>query len=329
MDCLFFIPPGRVELRKPKRPQAAAGEALVEVVYSGVSPGTELRCLSGEQPGTPADGFIPGYQCVGRVMECPDDSIKPGQRVFLNGTARSELPRVWGGHVSLAVAPVDSLYPLANEIDLLQAAFAKLAAISHNGAQIANVQPGEQVAIVGLGPIGFFSAQILTQTGHVVTAFDLSAGRVEAAASVGIKAVQVERARPIHEQVAAHGPPDVIVDSTGVPELLTELLRAGKDLSWGERVERGVRYVVQGSYPGEFSIPYNEAFMKEASLHFPRADWPADVRAALGLMREGKLGLPDKAVDVCHPGEAQPVYDKLQASRNFPLTVAFKWNEEE
>lgn len=325
MNCLYVLPPGKVELRELERPVARSGEALVEVLFSGVSPGTELRCLGGKQEGAPAEGFIPGYQCVGRVAACPDGSFEVGQLVFLTGTKRAPLPCMWGGHVSHAVTPVENLFPLPDNLDPQLAAFAKLAAISHNGAELANVQPGERVAVVGLGPIGFFSAQILTQAGHDLTAYDLSAARVEAAESVGIRATRIDRDKPTHAQVAAQGPLDVIIDCTGVPALLTELLKAGKDLDWGERSVRGVRYLVQGSYPGDFSIPYNAAFTMEAALLFPRDSRPSDLRAVLELMGQGKLGLPESAVELYAPENAQAAYDKLQAARDLPLSVAFEW----
>jgi threonine dehydrogenase-like Zn-dependent dehydrogenase len=82
---------------------------------------------------------------------------------------------------------------------------------------------------------------------------------------------------------------------------------------------------VQGSYPDDFSIPYNHAFMKEASLHFPRDSRPADIRAVLELMGQGKVGLPEAAVEVFNPAAAQAAYDKLSAARDLPLSIAFKW----
>ena len=194
-----------------------------------------------------------------------------------------------------------------------------------NGVKIAALRPGEKVTVVGLGAIGFFAAQILTQDGHDTTAFDLSAARVEAAANVGIKSIQINRNLPTRDQVAAVGPLDVIVDCTGVPALLGELLKAGKDLDWGERNERGVRYLVQGSYPGDFTVPYNDAFSKEASLYFPRDNRPADIRNVLERMGRGELRLPEQTVQVCQPALAQAVYDQLRAARDMPLSVLFSW----
>lgn len=325
MSCLYFVPPGRVELRELERPQAAAGEALVEVVVSGVSPGTELRCLAGQQAGTPPGGFIPGYQCAGRVLECPDGTFKTGQSVFSFGTTRGDLARTWGGHVSHAVAPVEKLFALPEGLPLETAVFAKLAAISHHGAQLAGVQAGERVVVIGLGPIGFFSAQVLHAAGHAVTAYDLSAARVGTASTAGIAAVQIHRDQPTGAQVAAGGPCDVIIDCTGVEGLIAELLQAGKELPWADHSERGVRYVIQGSYPGNFSIPYDEVFMKEATLLFPRDIQPRDLWSVLVLMGEGKVGLPAAMMRIADPAQAQQAYEALAASRDLPLSVAFKW----
>lgn len=325
MRCLFFNPPGRVELRELHESLPQVGEAMVEVLYSGVSPGTELRCLSGKQEGAPTEGFIPGYQCVGKVLACPGKEIEEGRHVFLPGTRRVKLQCLWGGHVSHAVAPVDTLFPLSDGLNPLVASFAKLGAISYNGVQLAGVQLGERVAVIGLGPIGFFSAQILSQAGHLVTAYDLSSARVETAALAGIVAVLINRDQPVHKQVASKGPLDVIIDCTGVPTLLSQLLLAGKDLAWGERSERGLRYLVQGSCPADISIPYMAAFMKELMVLFPRDNRPSDVRAVLELMGQGKVGLPQQAVQVLGPVDAQGGYNRLFRERDLPLSMAFQW----
>jgi bacteriochlorophyllide a dehydrogenase len=325
MQALMMTPPGTVRLVDEPQPEPGAAEVLIAVAYSGVSPGTELRCLAGQQDGAPADGFIPGYQGVGRVAACPSGRHAVGAVVFYKGTQRSVRPRVWGGHVAQAVVSGDAVWPVADEVPLPRYAFAKLAAIAHHGLQVAAITGDERVAVIGLGPVGFFAAQILAATGHTVTAFDLSPARVAAARGCGIDARVIERAAPTASQVVAVGVPDVVIDCTGVPALLRELVAAGRDLPWSDHGMRGLRLVVQGSYAGDIIVPYGAAFTKELTLLVPRDHHDRDLEAALRLLECGRIGLPDDAVLIADPREAQASYTALQTSRDLPLSVAFRW----
>jgi 2-desacetyl-2-hydroxyethyl bacteriochlorophyllide A dehydrogenase len=318
-------PPGTVELRDIKLPQPGTEEVLVRMEMTGISPGTELRCLAGKESGSPDGGFIPGYQGVGRIISGTGGSLREGDRVFLTGTAHADLPRKWGGHVSHAVCGISKVYKLDEAIPTVKAVFAKLGAISHHGIQVARIAPDERVAVVGLGPIGFFSAQILKARGFSVTAFDLAAERVEAAESQGIDARRINPADSLCGQITAAGVPDVLIDATGVPALLPGFIAAGRELPWTDHNLQGLRLIIQGSYPDAIQVDYKTAFMKEISIHFPRDHQPADVRAVLNLMADGAVGLPDGAVELVRPEDAADAYRRLGSARALPLSCAVMW----
>ena len=67
-QAIVFTGEGEVELRGVTIPEPGPGEVLVETVYSSVSPGTELRCLAGGQPGQPPWPYIAGYALTGHVL---------------------------------------------------------------------------------------------------------------------------------------------------------------------------------------------------------------------------------------------------------------------
>jgi bacteriochlorophyllide a dehydrogenase len=94
-----------IELGEVDVPAPGAGEVLVKVEYSGISTGTELRCLRGQQAGMPEFPFVPGYNAIGRVVEAGEGAKIPiGTRVFSATTARCSQNRCWGGHCGLHVA---------------------------------------------------------------------------------------------------------------------------------------------------------------------------------------------------------------------------------
>lgn len=305
-------------------PRIGEGQLLVRVAYSGVSPGTESRCFAGKQAGAPPEGFVPGYQFVGQVMDTSVSSFKEGDWVMASGSESLPLPRMWGAHVSHAVVSADKAHRFdASGICLKSAAFAKVAAIARHGIMLSAMTPSESAAVVGLGMVGFFSALLLHARGQHFTAWDLSPERVELARAAGIRAFCTAGVPDLAARIAEEGPPDVLVDATGAPKLLNTLLRAGRELPWGVPGPKGLRLVVQGSYPGEISIDYDTAFTREVSLLFPRDNTSDDLRAVLDRMERGELRLPEGAVRTAAPREAQSVYETLSAAT--PLSTVFDW----
>jgi D-arabinose 1-dehydrogenase-like Zn-dependent alcohol dehydrogenase len=56
------VAPGELELPSPGQ-----YEVLVRTAYSCISPGTEMRCLAGNESGSTIYPFIPGYALTGEV----------------------------------------------------------------------------------------------------------------------------------------------------------------------------------------------------------------------------------------------------------------------
>ena len=49
--CILHVGVNDVAVRDVDVREAGPGEVLIETVYSGISPGTEQRCLRGKRPG--------------------------------------------------------------------------------------------------------------------------------------------------------------------------------------------------------------------------------------------------------------------------------------
>ncbi|BET68846.1 hypothetical protein ASA1KI_37640 [Opitutales bacterium ASA1] len=92
---------------------------MIKTSLSSISPGTELRCLAGEQDGLGRDHFpfIPGYSLVGTVVRASGRHAGlVGQMVFSSGARRAGHTTAWGGHIGDAVVPGDSVVPIPDGI---------------------------------------------------------------------------------------------------------------------------------------------------------------------------------------------------------------------
>jgi 2-desacetyl-2-hydroxyethyl bacteriochlorophyllide A dehydrogenase len=293
------------------------GEFLVEVAHSVISPGTELRCLDGKQPGATGWGFIPGYACAGHL---PD-----GTAVFSQGTKRGSLPRMWGGHVSHAAVDAVGIYPLPEGLSTIEAPVAKLAAIASRGVLLSAPGQGQPVAVIGLGMIGQLSARLFKQAGADVVAFDTDASRVKIAREAGIDAVKIEA--PLREHALSERPElfEIVVEATGVPSVLSDLHQVLSPIPWGDYSGPRRQIVIQASYPETFSIPYQEFFMYEANLLIPRDSRPADTRRCLELMGSGELNVKNLISEVVPASNARIAYQKLLSRESGYTTAAIDW----
>src|SRR5579862_8310069 len=216
--AVLFTAPNKVEVRPIEVPDAGPGELLIESEATVISPGTEGRCLRGQQPNSLPFPFIPGYSIAGRVIQAPGRSkIKVGDRVMCSGTRRASVGIQWGGQVSHAVVPASSVVPVPERVEPGLGALAKTLGIAMRGVRVAQARPGQSVAVIGLGLIGSLSARLHHHFGANLLALDVSPKRVATAIAAGLKAVVPKGS--VEDAVRSYFPDgaDIVVDATGSP----------------------------------------------------------------------------------------------------------------
>ena len=297
----------------------------MEARYTAISPGTEMRCLAGRQIGV-SFPYIPGYSMVGRVTaRGPAVTIPEGAIVFCQGTEKADRALAWGGHIAHALRSASSVFPLPAGVEPLNAALAKLAAIAYRGVRVAKTRPHEEVAVVGLGPIGQLSARLHRLAGARVVAADLDASRVALAKSAGIEAVVPSEG--LVQAFAQRQPngADVVVDSTGAAPVLQQSVRLVKSKAWDNSITEPARLVIQGSYAENVVFDYHQAFYRELSVLFPRDNQARDIEAVLRFIAGGQLNSRDLISEVCKPQEAPRIYGALRAAKPGLLSAVFDW----
>ncbi len=154
-----------------------AGEVLYRTLASLVSPGTEVARFTGLQPSTLP--YPLGYAAVGEVLECGPNVkvLAPGDRVF-----------TYGAHADKAVSRLVTL-PVPAGLAPERAVFARMAAVSMTALRVSDVELGDWVAILGLGLVGNFAAQLFQLAGAEVIGLDLSPRRRELAQACGVRHV--------------------------------------------------------------------------------------------------------------------------------------------
>ena len=283
--ALWYVGPGRAELRAEEIPAPKPGEVRVRSLFGAISRGTERLVQAGRVPASEHDrmrapfmgGTFPfpvkyGYATVGRVEAGPAEL--QGQVVF------SLHP-----HQSLFTVPVEAVFALPADVPPRRAVLAPNMETALNAVWDGAPGPADRIAIVGGGLVGLLVAYLCARLpGADVTVVDIAAGRAEPAHAVGAG---------FASPGSAPEDCDLVFHASGTATGLATALRlAGEEASIVELSWYG---------SGDVAAPLGEAFHsrrlrlvssqvgKVAPSHRPRWTHGRRLSAALALLKDPVL----------------------------------------
>lgn len=255
---------GQTLIQEFPAPELTPTSVLVETKSSLISPGTELHNIEGFMA-EPEDGKVmtQGYSAAGVVVKVGDKvkNISVGDHVGCYGAPYTQ-------HRTLLSVPETLFAKCPDNVSFEEAAFCGLGAITMNAVRQGKVTLGDNVVVVGLGPIGQMTSQMARAAGGHVIAMDLSQTRLQEAvtlgAEVGIQAGQKDSIDQVIAATDGVGADVVLICASGkYPKFLDEAL---------QMVRKHGRVVVVGLFPIE--IPRPIFFQKEADVTISRAAGP-------------------------------------------------------
>jgi L-iditol 2-dehydrogenase len=172
--------------------------------------------VKGLEPGTAvvAANSAPCLQCeyckAGRPNLC--DHLE-----FLNGSY-AEFIRI------PAVIVRCNLYPLPDGMSPALAALTEPLACVLHGLERSNIQPGQTVCVIGLGPIGLMFVSLASQRRARVIAVGRSPMKLQKAIEVGAgDAISMDNPSELETKIRDHTPgrrgPDVVIEAVGLPQI--------------------------------------------------------------------------------------------------------------
>jgi NADPH:quinone reductase-like Zn-dependent oxidoreductase len=185
---LWYVQPGRAEIREEALPRPAAGEVRVRALHSAISRGTESLVQAGRVPESEYErmrapamaGSFPfpvkyGYAMVGCVEG--DSGALQGKTVF-----------ALHPHQSAFNLAADALVPLPAKVTPQRAVLAANMETALNAVWDAGVGPADRIAIVGIGVVGALVGYLCGRlAGAEVTMIDIDPSRSAVAAAMGGK----------------------------------------------------------------------------------------------------------------------------------------------
>jgi NADPH:quinone reductase-like Zn-dependent oxidoreductase len=242
--ALWYVGPGRAELREETVAAPEAGEVRVRALFGAISRGTERLVQTGRVPASEYErmrapfmgGAFPfpvkyGYATVGRVDEGP-------------AALRQRVVFTLHPHQSVFTLPAAAVFPIPDNVPPERAVLAANMETALNAVWDGAPGPADRIAVVGGGLVGLLVAYLCTRLpGTEVTVVDIASARAGLAHAIGARF-----AEPGAEPTDC----DLVFHASGAAAGLTTALRlAGEEAS-----------VVELSWHGssEVAVPLGEAF---------------------------------------------------------------------
>lgn len=306
MQQLVYAGAHRMEVAVAQRPVPGEGEVAIDVAYVGIC-GTDLHIFHGDMAARVELGRPTGHEMSGTVAAlgpgaegvevgqavtvlpvvscgtcaaCHDGHANVcSQLVFLGIDAPGALQRTW-------VVPADRLVVLDPDLDLQAAALVEPLAVAVHDVRRAEVAEGEQVLVVGGGPVGLLIALVARARGAEVRVSETDDVRRSLAQQMGLKTWD-PRAVDVAEEIATWTRGNgvaVAFEVSGVP--------VGMDTVVASLAVRG-RLCLVAIHPQRREVDLHRFFWRELTLVGARLYGREDFEEAAGLVADGSVPVSD------------------------------------
>lgn len=287
--AVIFEAPHRLALRSLELNAPESSDVVVEIVWSGISTGTEKLLFTGKMPSFPGMGYplVPGYESVGRIVESGSECRgRIGEWVFVPGAnCFADARGLFGGSARRLVVPSARALPIDESWGSDGVLFALAATALH---AMAGGEPPD--LIVGHGILGRLLARLTVASGSPVpTVWEIDETR-----SAGDHGYAI-----VHPDADERRDYRSICDVSGDSALLDSLIG---------RLAKGGEVTLAGFYQQPLSFAFPPAFMREARIRVA-AEWgPDDLVAIRAMVSSGALSLAGLVSHVQPVAEAPSAY---------------------
>lgn len=285
--------PKRLDLRVLELSAAAEDDVVVDVMWSGISTGTERLLWTGRMPPFPGMGYplVPGYEAAGRIVDAGAGARdRIGEHVFVPGAnCFGEVRGLFGAAARTIVTRQSRAVrfdaDLGERAVLLALAATAHHAVAASGARLPDL-------IVGHGIVGRLLARIaIALGGEPPTVWEREPSRSTGA--IGYSVIQPsDDGRRDYRSV---------YDASGSAGILDELIG---------RTAKGGEIVLAGFYDSRLEFGFVPAFLRETRIRVA-AEWlPEDLAAVAALVDRGALSLDHLITDTMAASKAEHAYAK-------------------
>jgi predicted dehydrogenase/threonine dehydrogenase-like Zn-dependent dehydrogenase len=253
------------------------------------------------------------------------------------------ISRAASWHTIISI-PRNLLCKMPDNVDFDEAAFTTIGAIAMQGIRRAQVQFGDNVAVIGLGLLGQIACQILKAAGAHVIGIDIMKERVELAGELGADicfTAGKDTVDNVFKYTNGIGADSVILyaaatSSEPVKQAMAMARKKGRvivvgavgmDLDRSPFYEKELDFLISCSYgPGRYDPLYEEKGV-DYPIGYVRWTENRNMQEFLKMVSEKKVNVK-RLIDHVFPiEEAAKTYETLNSEKR-PIGVLFEYNEQ-
>lgn len=289
----------------------AVDEVQIQVAYCGIC-GTDLHVYQGHMDERVGHNRTIGHEVSGRVHAVGADvhDIQVGQKVALRpliscGTCPACVTGhahvchslvligldTAGGFQEFLNVPAETLHVVDDAQSLEIAALTEPLAVACHDVRRARVNKGDDVHVIGSGPIGLLIALVARHAGGAVTISEPNSARADVARSLGFQTfdpADVDVAAQLKRATKDKGA-DVVFEVSGT--------QSGVDLMTACAATRA-RIVMVAIHACKAEVDLFQFFFRELELLGARVYEPEDFEGALNLLAAGDIPADQLITDV-------------------------------
>ncbi|MBA3707203.1 MAG: zinc-binding alcohol dehydrogenase [Planctomycetes bacterium] len=329
---VFFTGKEQVEFRAEPIAAPKDAEVLVRATWSLISTGTETTAYARRfDPGTHWDNWVKypfstGYSHAGVVEAVGPEvkRLKVGDRVASGCT-----------HKQFAVAHEDAFFVIPDNVSDRDASWLSLSYVAQNGIRSVEHALGDDVAIVGMGPIGQLAVQFVRLLGaREIIAIDPVLSRLEMAKAHGAThglAVNVSDALEPIQRINGGRLCDVVYDITGNDQVFSAIQqlvrRKGKIGLIGDAGSPAGQTLTSAVMGKSLQIIATHGSCSPQTA----TDWAHWTKANMILLffrylADGRMRVSDLNTHVFSPVDCKAAYHQLLHDRAGTMGCHFDWS---
>ncbi|MSU91566.1 alcohol dehydrogenase catalytic domain-containing protein [Rhodobacteraceae bacterium 2CG4] len=308
-------------------PPPGRGEVQIDVAYCGIC-GTDLHVYLGHMDARVGPARTIGHEMSGVIAALGDgvEGLRPGQHVVVRPLDHcGDCPACRAGHQHVChnlkflgidsdgafqqkwTVPAHTVHPVPDGLDLKHAALIEPLAVACHDVARGRVAPGEDVLVIGGGPIGMLVAMVAREAGARVTVCEINAHRLAFARRAGFDVLDPrdgDAAAAVRAATGGKGA-DVVFEVSGT--------QPGVDLMTAAAATRG-RIVMVAIHASKPQVDLFQFFWRELDLLGARVYRPEDYDAAMRLLAAGVVDCDAFITDIRGLEEIQAAFQALTES---------------
>lgn len=327
INAAFYRGNKRFAVEQTKALGPAKDEVQIRIAYCGIC-GTDMHVYHGNMDTRVGLNRVVGHEMSGTVEAVGEgvDGFRPGQKVVVRPLDHcGDCPACNAGHFhvchklkflgldtdgamqELWSVPAHTLHVLPDDLRMDHAALIEPVAVACHDVRLSGLKAGEDVVVIGGGPIGILVAMAARDAGGNVVISEVNPNRLTIAEKLGFETVnpsKVDLAAMINERTGGKGV-EVVFEVSGT--------QPGVDAMTAVAATRG-RIVMVAIHAQKPQIDLFQFFWRELKLIGVRVYEPEDYEKAISIIASGGVDADTVITDISPLADIQAAFEALDRS---------------